>query len=360
MRRIRRLKSFRRLLGLAFACALIAASLCAGPTKAQAEPYAPTQTAAATQTAATTRAFADVSGMEWYAGAVYALASEGIVDRREDGSFGPDGNVTRAEMAVFLARALGLKESSGQPFFDVNTSDRFAGAVGALFQRGLIQGTSPIVFSPEQVVSRQEAVTLVMRSMAFLYRDNPQTAARLRLTEYLAPAWLAGFHDRQLIAPVSVVSAVTENASHPGDLDDPANGWFFARGRPDKSGDGGDAVPRIPPARRPEGHIPRELPGRVGLQLALGGFEGASGVVPGDPAHGSSYPCSQVDGVFDYRAQGRGDQALGEGRAAGAGTGKVECQGVQRAPFHAQPCRPAVRSGDKVQGRWHPAGAFYE
>ncbi len=295
MRRVPRLKSFRRLLGLAFACALIVASLCAAPAKAQAEPYAPTQTAA------TTLAFADVSGMEWYAGAVYALASEGIVDRREDGSFGPDGNVTRAEMAVFLARALGLEDSPGQPFLDVNTSDRFAGAVGALFQRGLIQGTSPIVFSPEQVVSRQEAATLVMRSLAYVYRDDPQTAARLSLAEYLAPAWLAGFYDRQLIAPISVVPVA--NAYRLAILDGPSNGWFFPEGDPTRAEMAVMLFRAFLQPVVPRATYPQELPAVSAYNSLSVGSKGPLVSFLEARLAALHYPCGPVDGVYDYRTK---------------------------------------------------------
>ena len=295
MRRVPRSRSFPRLLALAFACALIVASLGAAPTKAQAEPYAPTQTAA------TTLDFADVSGMEWYAGAVYALASEGIVDRREDGSFGPDGNVTRAEMAVFLARALGLEESPGQPFFDVNASDRFAGAVGALFQRGLIQGTSLIMFSPEQVVSRQEAATLVMRSLAFLHRDDPRTAARLRLTEYQAPAWLAGFHDRQLIAPAHAVSVA--NAYRLAILDDPANGWFFPEGDLTRAEMAVILFRAFLQPVVPRATYPEELPAVSAYDSLSVGSKGPLVSFLEARLTALHYPCGPVDGTYDYRTK---------------------------------------------------------
>ena len=152
--------SVRSLVAFAAGSVFAIAVLAALPATARAQPATPLQTAPVTQT------FTDVQGSEWFAQAVYALAQKGIVEGRQDGSFGPNESVTRAQMAVFLARALGLPESPGQPFFDVNEPDWFAGAVGALYQRGLIQGTSAIVFSPDRPISRQQAATLVMRSFA--------------------------------------------------------------------------------------------------------------------------------------------------------------------------------------------------
>ena len=82
--------------------------------------------------------FTDVRGDEWFAEAVHALAAKGVVRGRADDSFGPDEAVSRAQMAMFLARVLELPESFLQPFTDVNSRDAFAGAVGALYQRGLV------------------------------------------------------------------------------------------------------------------------------------------------------------------------------------------------------------------------------
>ncbi len=55
---------------------------------------------------AETAVFADVGGDEWFAEAATALAAEGIIMGRDDGSFGPHDPVTRAQMAAFVARAL--------------------------------------------------------------------------------------------------------------------------------------------------------------------------------------------------------------------------------------------------------------
>ena len=58
--------------------------------------------------AAQSPAFTDVGGDEWFAEAVIALAGQGIVHGRDDGSFSPNDPVTRAQMAVFLVRTFNL------------------------------------------------------------------------------------------------------------------------------------------------------------------------------------------------------------------------------------------------------------
>ena len=50
------------------------------------------------------QSFPDVSGSAWYAGAVSALAAQGILNGYPDGTFRPDRPASRAEVAVLLTR----------------------------------------------------------------------------------------------------------------------------------------------------------------------------------------------------------------------------------------------------------------
>lgn len=224
----------RFLAALAVGSAFGIAALCALPAVAQAQPATPVPTATQTPAAETsavapTQAFTDIRGDEWFAEAVSALVEKGIVMGRSDGSFGPDAVVTRAQMAVFLARVLELPESISRPFYDVGEQDWFAGAVGALYVRGLIRGTSGLVFSPAEPVTRQQAASMVMRCLQFTAESDPGLAAAYRpaedFAEDAAAVWLAGFRDRPLIASGHVGSVA--NAYRLGLIDSPSDGWFF-------------------------------------------------------------------------------------------------------------------------------------
>jgi hypothetical protein len=82
-------------------------------------------------------AFTDVSrdSGAWYADAVYTLADAGVIHGYEDGTFRPNGKITRAEAVQLLSRFFGrdetLPESLGQVcrFSDVKSSAWFYGAV---------------------------------------------------------------------------------------------------------------------------------------------------------------------------------------------------------------------------------------
>jgi hypothetical protein len=82
-------------------------------------------------------AFTDVSrdSGAWYADAVYTLADAGVIHGYEDGTFRPNGKITRAEAVQLLSRFFGrdetLPEGLGQVrrFSDVKSSAWYYGAV---------------------------------------------------------------------------------------------------------------------------------------------------------------------------------------------------------------------------------------
>jgi hypothetical protein len=279
----------------AVACCLIAAALCIWSPAARAEPSSPPQTAASTT------GFSDIAGDEWYAEAVLALAGEGVVLRNWDGSFRPDDAPTRAQMAYTLARLLELEPSPGQPFFDVRPTNWFAGAVGALFQRGVIEGTSLVMFSPDRPLSKQEAAAWVVRALESTNRQGGEASASLNLTEDQAPAWLAAFRDRGFIDPAYTVPVA--NAYRLGILDDRADGWLFP------TGDLTRAEMAVMLARAflepvsPKTAYPEERPAVETYDPLSVGSKGPLVSFLEARLTALRYPCGPVDGVYDYRTK---------------------------------------------------------
>jgi hypothetical protein len=287
--------SVRSLVAFAAGSVLAIAVLAALPAPARAQPTTHSQASAMAQI------FTDIKGNESFAEAVYALARQGIVEGRQDGSFGPSESVTRAQMAVFLARALGLPESPGQPFIDVNKPDWFAGAVGALYQRRLIQGTSAIVFSPNQLINRQQAATLVMRCLKSFLESDPGSAVEYELSKDQAAAWLVGFRDRPLIAPAHAVSVA--NAYRLGVIEGPADGWFLPTLNLTRAQ---MAVMLYRAFLRPieaRTAYPLEAPAVPTYETQSVGSEGSLVSILEARLTALHYPCGPVDGVYDRRTR---------------------------------------------------------
>jgi hypothetical protein len=108
--------------------------------------------------------FIDLSG-HWAENAVYAAVSAGFVKGYPDATFKPDANVTRAEFAVMLAQALGLKAGDKSDFKDDSSIAGWArGYVAAAAAAGWINGYADGSFKPNQMISREEMAVIIARA----------------------------------------------------------------------------------------------------------------------------------------------------------------------------------------------------
>jgi hypothetical protein len=95
---------------------------------------------------------------------INAIAAYGITRGNADGTFAPDATITRGQMAAFLNRAFDLDAGSETPFTDIEDSE-FAADIAALYASGITVGTSDTTFSPEDEVSRGQMATFLARGL---------------------------------------------------------------------------------------------------------------------------------------------------------------------------------------------------
>ncbi|WP_281884828.1 S-layer homology domain-containing protein [Paenibacillus sp. YYML68] len=111
--------------------------------------------------------FGDVQG-SWAKSDIEQLASKWVLNGTSEGQFTPNGQVTRAELAAMLVRALGLRASIGTASFsDVSKEQWFASTVSTASQVGLINGYEDGSFRPDRLVTREEAAVMMMRAASF-------------------------------------------------------------------------------------------------------------------------------------------------------------------------------------------------
>ncbi|WP_214626509.1 S-layer homology domain-containing protein [Paenibacillus agaridevorans] len=104
----------------------------------------------------------------WAAPAIKAAVSAGLIYGYADGSFKPGGQITRAEMAVIVARSLGVSMDSViatgyKDDADIPTWAKTA--VAALRESGIMQGQGANVFNPNATATRAEVVAVLLRIM---------------------------------------------------------------------------------------------------------------------------------------------------------------------------------------------------
>ncbi|MNR06930.1 Endo-1,4-beta-xylanase A precursor [compost metagenome] len=123
--------------------------------------------------AAATESFSDVNDSDWFKSYVASAVKNGIVNGKEPGKFDPNGNITRAEMAVMSSRALALKGFSLSPakiddalkgFTDgsaINASMKDGVALAA--SEGIVIGEEGNVFNPNANSTRAQAAVVIYR-----------------------------------------------------------------------------------------------------------------------------------------------------------------------------------------------------
>jgi len=114
--------------------------------------------------------FSDAPAGRWYTDAVNWAAANGIVSGHGGGVFGPEGNITRQDLAVILARFLSfrsvtLPESREYQGFndEAGISEYAKEAVGLLFKAEIISGRSGNVFDPMGTATRAEFAAMLRR-----------------------------------------------------------------------------------------------------------------------------------------------------------------------------------------------------
>lgn len=109
-------------------------------------------------------AFADVPPGYWAAGAIEQLARTGVVEGVAPNRFDPQGGVTRAEFAAFLARLGKVPAGTlGPSFSDVPATAWYAPAVAAASGEGWMEGESSSLFDPSAAVTRAGALVALIR-----------------------------------------------------------------------------------------------------------------------------------------------------------------------------------------------------
>ncbi|MBE7029889.1 MAG: hypothetical protein E7409_00515 [Ruminococcaceae bacterium] len=90
---------------------------------------------------------------------------QSLMSGYEDGSFKPDGNITRAEFATVMCRYLGLTPAEESAFADTD-GHWAAGYVAALSAAGIVSGTGEDSFSPDAFTTRQEIAIILTRAFS--------------------------------------------------------------------------------------------------------------------------------------------------------------------------------------------------
>lgn len=133
--------------------------------------------------------FTDLSG-HWAKSNVERMAGRLIVQGKDTRRFDPQGQVTRAEFAAILVRALGLTpegsnhQSTGQQVFTDVTTGWYVEPVSIAMNSGLITGHSDGTFRPQGAITRQEMAVMINRAMSLADKEVTLSGQQVGLDKF--------------------------------------------------------------------------------------------------------------------------------------------------------------------------------
>jgi hypothetical protein len=111
--------------------------------------------------------FSDVAG-SWAKASINNMGSRMVVTGIGNNTYEHGRDITRAEFAAIVVRALGLAPGTGESSFkDVSTSAWYSGYVKTAASYGIVTGYNATTFGPLDKITREQAMTMIARAMKY-------------------------------------------------------------------------------------------------------------------------------------------------------------------------------------------------
>lgn len=155
----------------------------------------------------------------WANNDITELANKLIVEPRSGSgvNFEPDKNITRAEFAVFIAKGLGLAgdEANARRFPDVS-SGTTAAYIGAAAKAGIINGNADGTFKPNSNITREQMALMMVRAMEYAgYDTSMNGASTATLTKFKDAAKIQSKDTVAKAVKEGIIQGVTTNTFQP-------------------------------------------------------------------------------------------------------------------------------------------------
>jgi len=112
------------------------------------------------------KAFTDTND-SWAKQDIELLASKMVIFGKGDTTYQPTAKITRAEFATLLVRAMNINETKPEKvvFKDMADGDWYVKGVTAAVKEGIVNGYNDGTFKPDQNITRQEMAAMLVRAM---------------------------------------------------------------------------------------------------------------------------------------------------------------------------------------------------
>jgi len=165
------------------------------PTPVEPGPVKPTPVVPAPVTPIT---FTDTAG-HWAELYIQQAATMGIFSGYSDGTFKPNNNLTRAQAASMMVRALGLHTDEAAPFSDIaNYDDATKAEIAAAYKYGIIKGNKGS-FNPADKVTRAQIALMIARAYEYKTGSKYTASVKASFSDY-------GNYNAETVNAISMLS----------------------------------------------------------------------------------------------------------------------------------------------------------
>ena len=127
--------------------------------------------------------FSDLEQASWAREAVEFLASRGVVSGDGNGHFRPNDKVTREEFVKMVLAANDIPgDNTRTAFLDVLEKDWFYPYIGAAKKTGIISGISNNIFGVRLKITRQDAAVVIVRAADY---SGKKLSSKIEFTDFL-------------------------------------------------------------------------------------------------------------------------------------------------------------------------------
>lgn len=118
------------------------------------------------------KVYPDITG-HYAADAIGVWSDYGVLEGYLDGSFRPEGKITRAEMATVLDRVMGYRNVAENTFTDLPDGQWYTGYLLRSAAEGIFKGNPDGTMKPNEPITRQEAFAALSRVLDMEESDKP-------------------------------------------------------------------------------------------------------------------------------------------------------------------------------------------
>ena len=115
-----------------------------------------------------THAFIDCPNGIWYEKYVSFCSGRGYINGYADGTFQPQGNITRAEFATILVRVFGYGRLVGVNVFSDIGGHWAEGYISVLYSAGITVPDKNGNFRPDEMLTREDAVMMINKCLSII------------------------------------------------------------------------------------------------------------------------------------------------------------------------------------------------